>query len=950
MVQADPLRDYYQDLGVPPTAGPEEVTKAFRKLALKCHPDRNPGCEEEFKTKFQVIQAAHEVLNDPERRLKYDLDRKKQTARNRPPAPARNAYSSFTTGASNYPPPPRRTPFPTQAPRPPPNKPQASTASTNGANRFTHFPRPPPPAQRPNTRDDADARRNVFQAWERMNPNKTPPNAEDAAYAKTRANTASRASTAGTAKPGMGRSNTTRMPRKSGFDPATPGADEPQAHGSAYYTTARHSKDPPPDQTESDQSTPRKADPLRNFRTQAAYDEDVPFTEGQRHRTPYASRSGERMQFSSEGLGRSASTRHSPRQFSENDTSDPSTSRPPRHRSVSPPPRRPPFTTSQTSAKGPPRHNPGGNATRPFFMYDSSDDDKEEELPSFPPPNPGAPRRASGFPQKSPQTRGPTKPPGSTGDAPPGFKGQSTKMYDSFTSNHFNVFSDTTWTSPWVKPATPFRGTADHATAAPAKPAEAKLVGFAKYANSPWMFPSSVLPKKDRRTFPLSTPHLFSNPKLGRTPQPSKGNADPTSFNIPTADETFKNNFPGLKSRSAESINTTFSPEEWSGTFKGNSDYFAVPIGNGKTTKGRQSPTRGRPASRPQSTHQNSSQGPPPPPPPPPFFAPSQQSSHMPPPAPPVNTQAAPGAPPVKFSPQQWQQTFKEPSWVYPTTSPTRPASTSSKRPGPPKSRKGPTVPKAATVTDATDEPTLNGTSYARPQSISSDESSNAMEIDSETPPIPNGKRRAPVREARTVPASPHRADWKDDAPKQATTAPTSATEPQGPGLDGLAGLKNVAPFVPTTNGGLRDLNDLSSSLPFHSAPSAAHPLKPSTVDNFGLPTLPKAPEEPVPLTKQSFALYMQRMYTYISGFNKFNNDMLNHFRGRQESLQNLHPAWLTAVGEPTGKLGFDSYMLGLKEDERIRLHWNVGTEKHQRNMEICQQIRLKAARGLPEQ
>ncbi|KAF2493458.1 hypothetical protein BU16DRAFT_513377 [Lophium mytilinum] len=802
MVQADPLRDYYQDLGVQPNAGPEEVTKAFRKLALKCHPDRNPGCEEEFKTKFQVIQAAHEVLNDPERRFKYDLDRKKQTARNRPSAPPRNAYSSFTTGASNYPPPPRRNPFPTQAPRPPPpNKPQASTASTNGANRFTHFPRPPPTAQRPNTRDDADARRNVFQAWERMNPNKPPPNAEDAAYARTRANFPSQASTAGTAKPGLGRSNTTRMPRKSGFDPATPGADEPQAHGSAYYTTARHSRDPPPDQTESDQSTPRKADPLRNFRTQERYDEDVPFTEGQRHRTPYSSsHSGERMKFSSEGLGRSASTRNSPRQFSENDASDPSTARASRHRS-------------------PPRHKPGGNATRPFFMYGSSDSDKEEELFSTPPkpPAPGAPRRANGFPQKFPQTG-----------------------------------------------------------------------------------------------------------RRAKTP-------------------------PSLKSRSAESINTTFSPEEWSGTFQGNPDYFAVPTGNGKTTKGRQSPTRGRPASRPQSTQQNSSQGPPPPPPPPPFFAPPQQSSHMPPPPPPITTQAGPGAPPVKFSPQEWQQTFKEPSWVYPATSPTRPASTSSKRPGPPRSRKASTVPKPATVTDATEEPTLNGTSRAHPQSISSDESSNAMDIDTETPPIANGKRRQPDREARTVPASPHRADWKDNAPRQAATAPSSATEPQGPGLDGLAGLKNVAPLA-SANGGLRDLNDLGLSLPFNSATSTAHPLKPSTVDNYGLPAMPKAPDEPVPLTKQSFGIYMQRMYTYMSAFNKFNSDILNHFRGRQESLQKLHPAWLTSVGEPSGKLGFDSYMLGLKEDERIRLHWNVGTEKHQRSMEICQQIRLKASRGLPEQ
>ena len=43
--------------------------------ALKYHPDRNPGREAEFNAKFQAIQAANEILSDPQQRLKYDTDR-----------------------------------------------------------------------------------------------------------------------------------------------------------------------------------------------------------------------------------------------------------------------------------------------------------------------------------------------------------------------------------------------------------------------------------------------------------------------------------------------------------------------------------------------------------------------------------------------------------------------------------------------------------------------------------------------------------------------------------------------------------------------------------------------------------------------------------------------------------------------------------------------------------
>lgn len=64
-------RDYYADLGVSRTAGPEEISAAFRKLAGKYHPDRNPG-DKSAEQKFTRIAEAYNVLKDPKSRAAYD--------------------------------------------------------------------------------------------------------------------------------------------------------------------------------------------------------------------------------------------------------------------------------------------------------------------------------------------------------------------------------------------------------------------------------------------------------------------------------------------------------------------------------------------------------------------------------------------------------------------------------------------------------------------------------------------------------------------------------------------------------------------------------------------------------------------------------------------------------------------------------------------------------------
>src|SRR5579862_3855349 len=100
-------KDYYRILGVKEDADEKEIHQAYRKLALKHHPDVNPG-DKAAEERFKDINEANEVLSDPEKRQKYDEMRRyrqqygRWPGEGRQPAGAAGRADTFRGGNYEY--------------------------------------------------------------------------------------------------------------------------------------------------------------------------------------------------------------------------------------------------------------------------------------------------------------------------------------------------------------------------------------------------------------------------------------------------------------------------------------------------------------------------------------------------------------------------------------------------------------------------------------------------------------------------------------------------------------------------------------------------------------------------------------------------------------------------------------------------------------------------------
>ncbi|KAF0640385.1 hypothetical protein NXS19_008668 [Fusarium pseudograminearum] len=289
-------RDYYADLELPPTADVTEIRKQYRKLALKYHPDRNPGREQEVNTQFQIIQTAHEILSDPDQKAKHDASR----GRGRYTGASGVKGNPWSNVSAQYPPPPRRN-----------NANTSARATPSGAQRWqTRFSSGVPPTAKQYTASDAESKKNAARAFENMRkgtsaksneqtrppPPPPPPRTESARQ----------------------RAEASFGARKTGFHPRTAMGDEPPVSNSNYSSRPASERYPQPyaqeDPKPAPPPTPQRPaptampDPLSQFRDRDSWADP-------RQSSPYTSHGGEKTNpFDGIQINRAKSTRETNRE------------------------------------------------------------------------------------------------------------------------------------------------------------------------------------------------------------------------------------------------------------------------------------------------------------------------------------------------------------------------------------------------------------------------------------------------------------------------------------------------------------------------------------------------------------------------------------------------------------------------------------------------------------
>lgn len=596
--------------GAAPPPGGATGADRFSNFPRPAHPTAKKDHAQDRANMFQAWQN----MNTPQgRQARFNPQSNPQQPQP-PPQPQPQAQPPPQPARARGP--------PGQAPQPPP-RPTNNMPTEEQIRAGTKY-RQPPPAP---GADGLNERQKAWQAFEQNGPS----------------------------KPGINRSNTTRTPRRQGFNPNTPGSDERAAPSTgAGYVHRNKSADfgrpqrqypppppgaPPPNQMPTSPLSPNisptsarpSTDPTRPDRTQ------VPFSEGNRNRTPYTSFIGEKTDFGGDNLRRS----HSTRDTTKLDPGDAASRN--RARSSSPPRRE---TTQQAPSGGPTfamyesssaassssdmgqtpnnhdsatnRQQTGSGADQPHRTRPiktptapSSRYNGSRSGPSSPMPPPPGTTNVNGNAAPSGSAQQGPKPSMYANPSPFDQKAWITATFGSLSTSRAKQsrFKLPSWAIPGSvdpslkrdKPApvesVPYTTAADRVyicATADERNAYIRFIALLQEAfdHVPYCLDmtlfntiialarhgiSSGKPELDRVVTQLFTE--FPSVGISECATNNDIHADQArpshSFTFPNSADLFTTS--AQKSRSAEHINTTFSPDDWHGTFTGQPDYFAGP-------------------------------------------------------------------------------------------------------------------------------------------------------------------------------------------------------------------------------------------------------------------------------------------------------------------------------------------------------------------------------------
>ncbi|KAK1531238.1 DnaJ domain-containing protein [Colletotrichum paranaense] len=889
----DMSRDYYADLELPADADTNEIKKQFRKLALKYHPDRNPGREAEVNSRFQVIQSAHEILTDPQQRAKYDAGR----TRSRYPTASGVRGNPWQNAGANFPPPPRRNATARNPPPPPP---------ASGASRYRNFASGAAPTAKAQTRDDPEAKRNAWHAFENMKGRASQSQPKPAKAPETPKRPVPRT-------PSQKQRAEASFGRKPGYTPHSPvPADEPPVNSSNYSTSSRHTNifaDNARRQQEA--GVP---DPLAQFR-----DSDS------RQSTPYMSHGGEKLNpFDGISVGRAKSTRESPRppQDSYGPNLSPGSARQ-RAQSVPRQARTEP-SSPRTSTSTPQEDRP--NTAAATASNSPKDPFRSRASARYTPPNTATGPGPNDAQAKATASQNPN----GAGNI---HTAQGSSMYGtSFPPGSF---------PPFAVPNLRRKSAAEARTQCATQHPLPEQSSNAELHDSP--SPSGDRSRRDSLTpFERKQGELLSKLVKRQAPDltplsrdkrytigthhdvaPNQADKKITnSFNFPIDDDTFARTAapeqPTFSRRSTEEIDTSFvngdGPDAWK--FSAGSpiqDQAAKVRSQSGSRVGRRSPIK-----RPSLRHQKDMSGQP------------------------AGSPSAEG----KFDAQDWTQQIGAQNFVphkthSTSTSPTRISRVNSR-----KTKVKPTAGGNAGLVnddyDSDEETEWRGRkSMAEPIGANSP---NAMDID--PPQTGTSQKRDHSNSARNIPVEPSRPEWRpgnglqENGPKLPARKPefnpnNAGSEDSEEFRASLADLKNVAPFAQNSSG-LGSLNDLKMSLPFESQPSGRAPIEKEKKPSLDFPVIPQAPRPPPTFavnlkpTGGAWQKYTQDFQSYVLRWEIFNAQVIEHFNARKANIADLRARKGYSFLVSRGDDEIHEYLEWMAQDKEVRRKWAVACEDHE--------------------